>query len=96
VVPEQEAGTAEIGRRGRFTPRIVARPGSLSAVLTEVSLGAGCAIVPHAVVDHVRMPGVCYRELAGKTIPSEIAAAYRRHEKAPAVRAFIAQLNQAG
>lgn len=92
IVPEQENGTLEIGRRGRFSPRIVARPGSLVSVLSAVSLGAGCAVVPHSVVASIAIPGVCYREVAGKTIASEIAVAYRRFEKAPAVQAFIARL----
>ena len=35
-------------RRGGFAAQVVSRPGSLVAVLTEVSLGVGCAIVPHS------------------------------------------------
>ncbi len=95
IVPEQELGTLEAGRRGGFAAQVVSRPGSLLAVLTEVSLGVGCAIVPHSVMASVQLPGVCFRELAGPLISSEIAAAYRRHEQAPAARAFIAQLRAA-
>lgn len=95
IVPEQEVGTLEVGRRGGFEPRIGARPGSLLAVLIAVSLGAGCAVVPHSVVACLRIPGVHYLDLRGAPLPSELAAAYRRFEKAPAVRALIAQL-QAG
>ncbi|CDG83230.1 LysR family transcriptional regulator [Janthinobacterium agaricidamnosum] len=94
IVPEQELGTAQVSQRGGFTARISDRPGSLLAVLTEVSLGAGCAVVPFSVVDHVRLPGVCYREIAGPPIASEIAAAFRRHEKAPAALAFINQIKR--
>lgn len=92
IVPEQENGTLEIGRRGRFSPRIVDRPGSLVSVLSAVSLGVGCAVVPHSVVASINIPGVSYREVAGKMIASEIAVAYRRFEKAPAVQAFITRL----
>lgn len=96
IVPEQEWGTVEVSRRGGFTAQVVSRPGSLVAVLTEVSLGAGCAIVPHSLMATVNMPGVTYRELAGPLISSEIAAAFRRHEQAPAARLFITQLRAAG
>ncbi|WP_257620419.1 LysR family transcriptional regulator [Janthinobacterium sp. NKUCC08_JDC] len=92
IVPEQELGTLEVSRRGGFVAQVVSRPGSLVAVLTEVSLGVGCAIVPHSVMASVQLPGVVFRELAGPQISSEIAVAFRRHEQAPAARAFIAQL----
>ena len=92
IVPEQELGTLEVSRRGGFAAQVVSRPGSLVAVLTEVSLGVGCAIVPHSVMASVQLPGVVFRELAGPQISSEIAVAFRRHEQAPAARAFIAQL----
>lgn len=92
IVPEQELGTLEVSRRGGFAAQVVSRPGSLVAVLTEVSLGVGCAIVPHSVMASVQLPGVVFRELATPQISSEIAVAFRRHEQAPAARAFIAQL----
>ncbi|WP_257572374.1 LysR family transcriptional regulator [Janthinobacterium sp. UMAB-60] len=92
IVPEQELGTLEVSRRGGFAAQVVSRPGSLVAVLTEVSLGVGCAIVPHSVMASVQLPGVVFRELQGPQISSEIAVAFRRHEQAPAARAFIAQL----
>lgn len=94
ILPEQESGTLEVGRRGGFHPHIVARPGRLVAVITMVSLGAGIAIVPHSVVDRIIIPDVSYREIEGSIVPSEIAVAYRRHEKAPAARAFIEQIRQ--
>ncbi|APA68496.1 LysR family transcriptional regulator [Janthinobacterium sp. 1_2014MBL_MicDiv] len=95
IVPEQELGTVEFSRRGGYAPQVTSRPGSLLAVLTEVSLGVGCAIVPHSVMASVRLPGVEFRELAQPAISSEIAVAFRRHEQAPAARAFIAQLRAA-
>ena len=95
IVPEQELGTLEVSRRGGFAAQVVSRPGSLVAVLTEVSLGVGCAIVPHSVMASVQLPGVVFRELAAPQISSEIAVAFRRHEQAPAASAFIAQLRAA-
>ncbi|VBH09826.1 LysR family transcriptional regulator [Burkholderia pseudomallei] len=91
VVPEQALGTLEAARRGRFEPIVDARPGALVAVLAHVSVSGGVAIVPKALVGCVSLPGVAYRPIEGKPIASEVAVAYRRHEKAPAVRAFVRQ-----
>jgi len=33
ALPEQDLGTFEVGRRGRFQPQLGPRPGSLAAVL---------------------------------------------------------------
>lgn len=92
ILPEQAAATVEVGRRGRFTPRTIANPGGLVAVITLVSLGQGVAIVPSSVVERVHMPGVVYRPIGGKAIAGEIALVSRRHEKSPVVRAFLKQL----
>lgn len=89
VVPEQESGTLEVARRGRFSARIVARPGTLAAVLALVSLGGDVAVVPRSLAQCVTVPGVEYREIAGKAVPSEVAMMYRRFERAAAVRAYL-------
>lgn len=77
VVPEQIAGTNEVARRGGFLPRIVARPGRMSAVLTEVSLGNGIAILPSTVRGVIRLPNLVYRDIAGAQIPSEVSLIYK-------------------
>jgi DNA-binding transcriptional LysR family regulator len=89
VVPEQEFGTLEVAKRGRFSPLIAQRPGPLVAVLASVSLGGTVAIVPGTLCDCVSLPGVIYRPLAGKPIPSEIALLYRKHERSRVVSAFL-------
>ena len=89
AVPEQEFGTLEVARRGRFTPQIELRPGPLVAVVASVSLGNRVAIVPGSLCACITLPGVVYRPLAGKPVPSEIALLYRRHERSRAVRAFL-------
>lgn len=95
ITPEQVAGTYEVARRGRFTPRIVAAPGSLLAVLTQVSLGRGVAIVPSVLHNIVQMPNVVLRPLAGNPIRSEVAAIFRAIERSPAARNLIGQLTAA-
>lgn len=92
IVPEQSLGTYEVARRGRFTPRIGGVPGSLLAVLTQVSVGAGVAIVPSVLKDVVNMPGVHFKPLAGTPIASGVAAVYRRQERSAAVGKLIRQI----
>lgn len=89
VLPEQESGTLELARRGRFSPKLGPRPGTLAAVVACVSLGSQVAVVPHTLSECVSLPGVVYRDIKGKPVGSEIALAYRKFERAPAVRAFI-------
>ncbi|MFJ3058689.1 LysR family transcriptional regulator [Herbaspirillum sp. NPDC087042] len=92
ILPEQELGSREVWRRGGFEPRSVSRPGGLLAVLAEVSVGAGVAVVPGVLTSVVTLPNVCYRALAGAPLVSEVAAVFRRHERAPAVRNMIAAI----
>jgi DNA-binding transcriptional LysR family regulator len=94
VVPEQESGSREIYRRGGFIPRLERRPGSLLAVLAEVSLGAGVAVVPGVVTGVLDLPNVVYRPLAGAAIGSEVAAVFRRFERSPVVRNMIAAIRK--
>ena len=94
IAPEQQAGTHEVGRRGRFVPDIIATPGGLVAVLVQVSLGAGIAIVPSVVTAALRIPNVVFRLLAGTPIHSEVAALFRANEPSPAVKKLIQQIIQ--
>jgi DNA-binding transcriptional LysR family regulator len=89
VLPEQESGTFELARRGRFPPRLGPRPGTLAAVLACVSLGGNVAVVPHTLAGCIALPGVVYRDITGQPIGSEIALAFRQYERAPAVKAFL-------
>ncbi len=86
ILPEQEAGTYEVAKRGGFTPRIVAKPGGLLAVLTQVSLGAGISVIPGVVRNVVRMPNTVFRPIAGKPIMSEVVAIFRDREHAGSVK----------
>ncbi len=94
ILPEQEAGTREVGRRGHFSPNVIATPGSLLAVLAQVSVGAGIAVIPSVLANVVRMPDVVFRPLAGDPIPSEVAAIFRSNEASPTVRKLIQQIIQ--
>jgi DNA-binding transcriptional LysR family regulator len=89
ILPEQEYGTLEVARRGRFSPILGPRPGTLAAVLARVALGGNVAVVPRTLAECVTLPGIAYRSIAGKAIASEVALVFRRHERAAAVKAFL-------
>lgn len=92
ITPEQDAGTYEVARRGRFSPHVVSAPGSLLSVLTQVSLGAGISVVPTVASNVLHLPGVVFRQLPGEPILSEIAAMFRSDEASPVVKNIIAQI----
>jgi DNA-binding transcriptional LysR family regulator len=94
ILPEQGLGAREVYRRGGFAPRSESRPGSLLAVLAEVSVGAGVAVVPGVLTGVVDLPNVVYRPLAGAVIGSEVAAVFRRFERSPAVKNMVAAIRK--
>jgi DNA-binding transcriptional LysR family regulator len=94
ILPEQSAGTLEVARRGRFSPQIIDSPGSLIAVLAQVSLGSGISVMPSVAAATIRIPNIAFRALAGDPIRSEVAAIFRTRESSPAVKNFIQQIVQ--
>lgn len=83
--------TAAIGQQGKFVARIVDRIPDLFTMVTLVAAGVGIAVVPQSC-SCIQIPGVVYKPLSTQTKPVELAAAFRRDERAPAVKAFIQQL----
>jgi DNA-binding transcriptional LysR family regulator len=83
--------TAAVGQQGKFEARIVDRVPDLFTTVTLVAAGVGIAVVPQSC-SCIRIPGVVYKTLTPQTKQVELAAAFRRDERAPAVKAFIAQL----
>lgn len=94
IVPEQASGLDEVARRGDFHVGPVASPGSLVAVLTQVSLGAGVSILPEVAQAAVHIPNVVFRRLTGSPVFSEVAAIFRTRDPSAAVQAFIRQITQ--
>jgi DNA-binding transcriptional LysR family regulator len=94
ITPEQQAGTREVARRGKFAPNVISAPGSLLAVLTQVSLGSGISVVPSILTTVVRLPNVIFRPLTGDPIPSDVAAIFRANEASPTVKKLIYQIAQ--
>jgi DNA-binding transcriptional LysR family regulator len=78
----------EIEAEGKFVPRIVNRAPDIPTILCLVAASMGCAFVP-ASFRRVAMPGIAYRELAGPERNALLAAARRKDNPAPAMKAFI-------
>jgi DNA-binding transcriptional LysR family regulator len=95
---EEEAGfqeqIAEIGRHGSFAPRVVHRVRGFVSAASLVGAGVGVAIVP-ASLQCLRLSGVVYLPLADVVVSADLAAAFRRDERAKAARAFIEQIRKA-
>jgi DNA-binding transcriptional LysR family regulator len=85
--------TAAVGKQGNFVARIVGRIPDLFTTVTLVAAGIGVAVVPQSC-SCIQIPGVVYKPLSGRTRLVELAAAFRRDERAPAVKAFIRQLQK--
>jgi DNA-binding transcriptional LysR family regulator len=54
--------------------------------------GSGVAIVPESL-RHMHVPSVLFRTLADIELVSELAVAYRRDERSPAINCFLADLS---
>jgi DNA-binding transcriptional LysR family regulator len=78
----------EIATEGKFAPKIVGRAPDILTILTLVSAGFGLAFVPESFCK-VAIPGVVYRHLASTGKNALLAAARRRDDPAPAVKAFM-------
>ena len=81
-------------RQGGFTPRIAQRARQFATIVSLVGAGQGVALVPGGM-RCLQLPEVTYRPLADAREHSELAVAFRRAERAPAVKAFIEQVRGA-
>ncbi|QRN97908.1 LysR family transcriptional regulator [Archangium violaceum] len=86
---KDEQGLSVLQRIWGFTPRIRYRSTNIMAVISLVAAGLGVALVPESMVSLNIGGNVVYRPLTGVTESMELSVAYRRHEKAPAVRTFL-------
>jgi DNA-binding transcriptional LysR family regulator len=83
----------EMAAAGKFTPKVVGRAPDILTILTMVAAGIGTAFVPQSF-RRVAIPGVVYRDLAGSNRNALLAAARRRDDPAPAVKAFMRLLRE--
>ena len=78
----------EIAAEGKFTPKVIGRAPDLLTILTLVASGRGIAFVPEAF-SGMHIGGVEYRRLVGPPRNALLAAARRRNDSAPAIKAFL-------
>jgi DNA-binding transcriptional LysR family regulator len=69
----------------------VSRVPDIISALILVASGAGLTIVPKSVTQ-VGMTGVTYRKIGGKPRYADYVVTFRKSERSPAVKAFIAML----
>ena len=75
-------------RKAGFSPRVVQEGNSVQTLLALVGAGLGVTMAP-ASLQHVKHPGVVYRELPpGDTQDLELAQVWRKDENSPVVKAF--------
>ena len=85
---------AAIAEKGGFDLiKSVQKAEKLTAVIGLVAGGSGIAIVPESL-HYMHVPSVIFRPLADIERVSELAVAYRRDERSPAVNLFLAKLRE--
>jgi len=85
--------TAAVGEQGGFLPRVEERAADQFTIVAMVGAGFGVAVVPQSMAS-IHIPGVVFRPLTRQIVRTELVAAYRRDEQAPAVKAFIQHLRK--
>lgn len=95
IVPRQRAdigfhrNTISACREAGFEPRIDASGRDFTTIASMVAVGLGIALVPRSL-ECLRLPGVRYVSLLDNRMTSDLAVAYRKTERSPAVKAFVA------
>lgn len=95
ILPEQSAGTEEVAGRGGFILHDTIRSGILTEVLANVALNNGIAVIPAVLAKTVSLPNVVYRDMAQPEIPSVVWMLYRKWERTPLIKQFIAATRKA-
>jgi DNA-binding transcriptional LysR family regulator len=99
IVPSMHPGmgfyahSEAVWRDAGFQPRVEYRSPQLATICSLVAAGAGVALMPESL-QSLQLPNLRYRALEGVVQRSELAIAYRRNESAPAIRAFIADVER--
>jgi len=85
----------DLGRAAGFEPRITQKVSEIATLVSLVAAGFGVSLVAETV-RHLRLPGVCYRPIAGVDAPSNLIVVHRRFERSAAVRALLDSIRSAG
>jgi DNA-binding transcriptional LysR family regulator len=74
-------------------PEVLQRAPDSFTLLTLVGAGIGITIIPEPL-RRLNIPGVVYRRISGPQSQCEISVVHRSNEASPAVKAYIALLQQ--
>jgi DNA-binding transcriptional LysR family regulator len=94
IVPPRQTGwdyadaIFQILRDNGIEPRIAQEARQVLAVVSLVAGGLGVALVP-ASFSNVRLPGVSYRPIKGRSLTTDLAMVWRRDSQASTVRVFL-------
>ena len=83
-----------IAEKGGFRSEVSQKAQSLTTIIGLVAAGSGVAIVPESL-HYMSVPSVVFRPLADLELVSELAVAYRRDERSPAVNRFLVDSSKA-
>ena len=76
-------------QRAGFTPKLGQEAPTFDSMVHMVAAGFGVTLVPQSI-QQIRAKGIVYLPIEGKGLSSPISLAYRRNDRSPAVRNFIA------
>jgi DNA-binding transcriptional LysR family regulator len=76
-------------QRAGFTPKVGQEAPQISTTVHMVAAGFGVSIVPQSIA-RIRLEGVVYVRIEGEAPRAPISLAYRRDDRSPIVRNFVA------
>ena len=80
-------------RNAGFEPRITQKVSEIATLISLVAAGFGVSLVAE-IVNHLRLPGVCYRPLKNVVAPSNLIVVHRRFERSAAVCALLDRIKK--
>ncbi len=93
VVPEQESGTNEVGRRGGFLPQVVDRPGTFAAGPEPGRAGHGAWQSSRAIPrETIAIEGVAYADIEPPQIGSNVSMLWKPSRERQSVKLFVEQV----
>ncbi|HYD30533.1 MAG TPA: LysR substrate-binding domain-containing protein [Azospirillaceae bacterium] len=81
-------------REAGFSPRVTQQAPQFASIVGLVAAGLGVALVP-TCLEQLRAQGVVYRPLADVHPTSPMAVAFRRGDRSPTAKAFVAVVREA-
>jgi DNA-binding transcriptional LysR family regulator len=78
----------DVCQHAGFVPKFALRIGNLTTIVSLVAKGFGIALVVD-IVDHLRIPGVCYLPIEDPGMDSDLILVHRRFERSASVCALI-------